>query len=99
MPVLDKVGNYIKREKLINYGASAFRQNYHRCLGEEPNKISENLKKRWDKKLSLLPNTTVLINKPKNYLTKIYPMPEKDLRFPYRPSEKGLKKNYKIWYI
>ena len=92
--ILKKILEAEKKSKISN--RSRFRQNYHRCVGEEPNKISENLKKRWDKKLSLLSNTTVLVNKPKNYITKIYPMPENDMRFPYRPSERGLKKTIKF---
>jgi len=71
---------------------SKFRTNYYRCEGDEPNKIVENLQDRWKKKLTLLPKTTLHINRPKGYITKTYPRPVSDLKLPYRPEENGLKK-------
>ena len=40
----------------------------------------------------------MFVNKPKNYITKIYPMPENNMRFP-QTFRKRVKKNNKIWDI
>ena len=69
-----------------------FRQYYHRCKGDEPNKIVENLKERWEEKIKMLPKTELHIDKHKGYITKKYPLPNKSIKLPYRPAEKGLKK-------
>lgn len=95
--LLEAESIYNSKHKLSNKGK--FRRFVGRCEGDEFNKIHENLEKKWTEKMKTLKKTRYMIDSPKkNYITKIYPIPSKELKLPYKPAEQEIKKHTKYYH-
>ena len=69
-----------------------FRQFVKKCEGEPLEKIYENLLTRYADKIALTKKTKHKINYPKKgFITKTYPIPTTDEKFPYKPAEMEVK--------
>ena len=74
---------------------SKFRRMVLKCKGKEgePSKIFDNLLKQFKEKIDQTKKTRYILDSPKkNYLTKIYPLPNKDVKMPYKPAERSIKR-------
>ena len=75
---------------------SKFRRFSGRCQGDEIGKIIPNLMGMWGDKIQVLKKTKFILDAPKKgYMTKIYPIPEKELKLPYKPMEARIKQHIK----
>ena len=64
--------------------------------GDNVGKIIPNLVKAWGNKMEVLKNTKYILDAPKkDYITKIYPMADKELKLPYKPMEVRIKAHKK----
>ena len=75
---------------------SKYRRYVGKCLGDNVGKIIPNLVKAWGNKMEVLKNTKYILDAPKkDYITKIYPMADKELKLPYKPMEVRIKAHKK----
>ena len=89
---LIKAEEEFMKKKNKNIDKSKFKRFQGRCSGDEYSKIYLNLISMWGNRIDTLKKTKYIIDSPKkNFLTKIYPMPNKELKLPYRPEEKEIK--------
>ncbi len=64
-----------------------------KCFGFEQDPRRESSEGRWIEKMKTVKKTKYYIGEPlEGYITKVYPVPKKDIRLPYRPYEKNIKK-------
>ena len=74
---------------------SKFRRIVLKCKGKEgePSKIFDNLLNQFKEKIEQTKKTKYILDSPKkNYLTKIYPLPNTDVKMPYKPAERSIKR-------
>lgn len=85
--------DYLKKNPDSKRGK--FRRFVGNCVGEELPKIKVNLFDRFASKIESTKKTKISVDYPKKgHITKSYPMPQTDEKFPYKPAEL-LVKNYK----
>lgn len=70
-----------------------FRSFVLQCDGSQYPRIWGNLMSRFSSKIQQTKKTTYKVNYPeRGLMTKIYPLPSEDIKFPYIPAEKEIKK-------
>ena len=93
-----KPKNQKKSKKKSNkkYNKSKYRRFVKTCSGAEGMDIMKSiLMKRFSSKIESTKKTTMTLDKPiKGYITKSYPIPNSNEKFPYKPAEQEIK-NYK----
>ena len=71
---------------------SRFRRYVLSCEGSLPSKIFTNLMDQFKDKIQQTKKTQFILDKPtKGYITKTYPLPSGDVKFPYKPAESEVK--------
>lgn len=87
-----------KKNKKSIKGKGKFRRFIKQCDIVEGSKIHSNLLKRFGEKIKLTKKTKFYIDQPKKgFITKTYPSPTDDIKFPYKPAETQFK-NYQRFY-
>jgi hypothetical protein len=72
---------------------SKFRRYVLKCEGSLPSKLFTNLMDRYGEKIKQTKKTKYILDSPKKgFITKIYPLPIDDVKFPYMPAEHAIKK-------
>ena len=75
---------------------SKYRRYIGKCEGDDIGKIVPNLTRMWAEKIKTLKKTKFILDAPKKGLiSKIYPIPEKELKIPFRPMETRIKSHIK----
>jgi hypothetical protein len=80
-------------KKNPNSKRSKFRRYVLKCEGSLPSKLFTNLMDRYGEKIKQTKKTNFILDSPKKgFITKIYPLPTEDVKFPYMPAEHAIKK-------
>jgi len=87
---LEKLLKKKKKKKNRN----KYRRFVNKCEGAEgADRIKISLTNRFASKINIIKNTTTKLNKPKKgYITKSYPVPNSNEKFPYKPAEQEIKR-------
>ena len=91
--------NLLKSVKNQKPKRDKYRRFVKKCVGAQGfDKMVLNRLKMFSKKIDIASKTELKSNTPrKGYMTKIYPMPDDDIKFPYKPVEQEIKsKKYGI---
>ena len=89
--LLQVENDYLK--KYPNSKRSKFRRYVMKCEGSLPSKIFTNLMGAFDDQIEQSKHTKYILDNPKKgFMTKIYQLPKEDIKFPYKPAEKSIKK-------